>query len=246
MQPIARKALNQKQLLILHILYKFRFGTEALLTKHQATITQRYMHERLRILCEQQYIGRTYNGSFKLAGKPAYYYLLPKGIAILKQRPDDFDYQVLRNIRKDAKASDRFVEHSLNVLETCIAMKTKYGEGLKFFTGSYIHQYDYFPMPLPDAYATIQVADKQTTRHIIIECFDTTKPDFVIRKRIEQLIDHADSGEWPADKYPELLFICNTVVLKKKVEKWAAKSLEASWLEDLIVTVKLTSELDCL
>jgi hypothetical protein len=243
MTTTARKSLNTKQLHILYALYKFRYGTEELLAQHQGNVSRRYMHERVRILCEQEYIGRRYDGNYRIAGKPAYYYLLPKGIAVLKQRPDDFNYQVLRNIRKDVTGSDKFVEHSLNVFAVYIEMKKSYGDSFKFFTASYLHQYDYFPKPLPDGYVSIQQPGEGASKHFIVECFDDTKPGFVIKKRIEQLLEHADSGEWPSACYPELLFVCCTEALKKKVEKWSAKVLEASWVDDLMINVMLKGEL---
>src|ERR1700691_4894520 len=98
-QPSHRKALNKEQLNVLYALYKFRFATTDLLrTTQNKQLTRQYMNTRLRILREQEYIGRRYDTTYRLQAKFAQYYLLPKGIAVLKQHPEHFNPQVLRNI----------------------------------------------------------------------------------------------------------------------------------------------------
>src|SRR5487761_1142882 len=90
--PTRHKALNKDQLNILYALYKFRFGTTDLLrTTQTKQISRQYMNTRLRILCEQEYIGRRYDSSYKLQAKFAQYYLLPKGVEVLKQHPEIFN-----------------------------------------------------------------------------------------------------------------------------------------------------------
>ena len=197
------------------------------------------MNTRLRILCEQEYIARRYDDTYKRRIQFASYYLLPNGIAVLKQQPDNFTYQILRNIRKDVNASERFVTHCLNVFAVYSKFKELYGDSFKFFTKSYLTKFDYFPNPLPDAYVSF---DKTKTggklQHYILECFDSTMPDFAMKKRVEQLVEHADSGDWtPKAPHPEILLVCETERLQNKAKKWAAKALDEGWTDNLKITV---------
>jgi hypothetical protein len=238
-QPSHRKALNQKQLQVLYALYKFRFGTEELLAIYTNS-GRRYTHERVRILIEQEYIGRRYKSSYRIAGKAARYYLLPKGVEVLKRHPEHFDKGVLRNIRRDVDASDRFARHSVNIFTMYGRLKELYSEpsggNFHFYTRSYMigEKAEGFPKSLPDAFASFRTSSDHELRHYLIECFDDTMPQSVMKKRIEQLVDHADSGDWTLTKdYPTILLICETDRLQKNVERWARQELEKSWIDKL-------------
>jgi hypothetical protein len=42
---------------------------------------------------------------------------------VLKQHPEHFNKQVLRNIRKDVDASDRFIRHNINIFTLYTRLK---------------------------------------------------------------------------------------------------------------------------
>src|ERR1035437_633179 len=83
-QPTRRKRLNGMQMDVLLCLYKFRFGTPELISSYQEVAAVRDTNKRLKILMEQEYIGRNYDSSYRIDRKQASYYLLPKGIKLLK------------------------------------------------------------------------------------------------------------------------------------------------------------------
>jgi len=195
------------------------------------------MNTRLRILCEQEYIGRRYDKSYKLQARFATYYLLAKGIEVLRQDPSDFRPTVLRSIQRSASASDRFVRHCLNIFSLYCLLKERHDDRFKFFTRSYLQGYDYFPRPLPDAYITCQEESGKTYRQYIVEYFDDTLPQQAMQQRIKLLADHADSGEWTTEAaYPAILLLCHTARLQRKVQKWADKAAEESWTNELTIT----------
>lgn len=246
-QPIHRKALNPEQLRVLYALYKFRFGTtDLLLTSQNKHITRQYMNIRLRILCEQEYIGRKYDSSYKLQAKFATYHLLPKGIEVLEQKSDVFNSRVLRSIRNDHKASALFIRHSLSIFAAYAKLKEAHGDSFKFFTKSYLNlpKFDYFPKPKPDAYMTFG-QDEATgkTKHYLLECFDSTMPHSVMKKRLEELVIHADSDEWtPNSPYPDVILVCKDERLRKLVQGWAKKSLEDGWAKELVIAATIPDE----
>ena len=245
-QQSHRKSLNKDQLNVLYALYKFRFGTTDLLkTTQSKNISRKYMNTRLRILSEQGYIGRRYDSSYRLQAKFAQYYLLPKGIEVLKQHPEHFEKQVLRNIKKDVDASDRFIRHNINIFAVFARLKELYGEasssGFHFYTRSYMvgNKSEGFPKPLSDAFSSFKAAANKPLEHYLIECFDDTMPQSAMRKRIEQLVNHADSEEWVlTSTYPNILLICGTDRLQKTIQRWASAEVEQSWLNNLVVEAK--------
>lgn len=243
MEPSYRRPLNKQQLQILCALYKFRFGTEELLAVHTNS-SRRYTHERLRILTEQEYIGRRYDSSYKLAGRGAEYYLAGRGIEILKQHPKDFRIGLLRNIKKDENASNRFVRHSITIFSIYARLVEAYGDALRdsfhFYTRSYMFgdKAEGFPKPLPDSFASFRTTRSEPIEHYLIECFDDTMPQSVIRNRIGQLIDHADSGEWElTNTYPRILLVCQTEKMQKNIVRWVIQEIDRSWLDSLKVEV---------
>jgi hypothetical protein len=244
-KPIHRKTLNKDQLNVLHALYKFRFGTTDLLkTTQSKQITRQYMNKRLQILSEQEYIGRRYNKSYKLQAKFAQYYLLPKGIEVLKKHPEHFKSQILRNIKKDIDASERFARHSINVFTVYTQLKELYGDisgdGFHFYTKNYMvgERAEGFPKPLPDGFISFRPSEDKPVCHYLVECFDDTMPQSAMRKRIEQLVDHADSEEWTlTNEYPGILLVCETERLQKNVERWAKQEVERSWQNSLTIEI---------
>jgi len=236
-QPLSRKALNKNQLQILYLLYKFRFGTTELFVKNQNNkISRQYVNVRLAILCDQEYIGRKYDSSYRLAGKPATYHLLPKGIKLLKNRPDNFNPKVLKNLGNDRRAGDRFINHSLQVFDIYCSLKKLYGDELKFFTGSYLRlpRYDYFPRPLPDAYISLK---RETLEHYFLDYFESSTPFFVIKKRIKYYVSYAEDNLWPrSSKLPAILLVCDTDELRKRVELEIVRSLDRTWKDITFAT----------
>lgn len=197
------------------------------------------MNVRLQILCDQEYIGRKYDGSYKLAGKPATYHLLAKGIKLLKQHPDDFNPKVLRNIANDKNAKDRFINHCLGVFDIYCSLKELYDDELKFFTGSYLKlpKQAYFPQPLPDAYVSFR---EDKTKHFLLDYFETSLPFFVIKKRIAYYVSYAEDNLWSKNsKLPAILLVCDTEELRKKVDVEVTRALERTWKD---VTFAMTTK----
>ncbi len=87
-EPPIHKPLNQKQLSLLDTLYRFRFATTELLTQTLGTSNKGKMNQRLKLLLDQEYIGRRYEKTYHLTGRHASYFLQAKGIKALKDRPN--------------------------------------------------------------------------------------------------------------------------------------------------------------
>ncbi|MCX6727642.1 MAG: hypothetical protein NTX11_02410, partial [Candidatus Saccharibacteria bacterium] len=190
--PKHRNNLNSSQLSILYDLYKFRFATSDLLMKSQGLKTKRSLHPRLKILLDQEYIGRNYESSYRLQNKYATYYLRTNGINVLK-KDATFDKRVLTNISRDNKRTDTFITGRLDIFTIYTDFKKLYGDKFRFFTDSYLRGFKYFPKPLPGGY--VQFKDDES-QHFFIDFIRVNVLYFVRRKLIENYIQYAKSRLW--------------------------------------------------
>src|SRR5476651_1690597 len=92
-EPSHRNRLNQKQLEILHLIYRFRFVTTKLVAECQGKSGGPAVYASLTNLADQGHIGRRYEPEYRLRGQYAAYYLLPDGVRALRRQPrEDYTY----------------------------------------------------------------------------------------------------------------------------------------------------------
>jgi hypothetical protein len=187
------------------------------------------MNERLKILLDQDYIGRNFKPEYRLLRKYATYYLLPKGIDVLKQAPDTrLDATVLRNIRNDKNRSDQFVEGCLGLFNAYCQFKAALGNDLYFSTKSQlVNRYDYFADFMPSAYMRVERSGEE--KDYFIEYLQTSKPFFTTTQRLKDFIKYSEAGDWEAETnsdFPKTLFICDKPALQNRLLKRAAYLLE--------------------
>jgi DNA-binding HxlR family transcriptional regulator len=85
-EPKYRRPLNPEQLAVLDWLYKVRFSSSKQIAKYLLKPNQKTIQNKLQILEERGFIGKHYDKSYKLAGRPAEYFLTPQGA---RQLPAD-------------------------------------------------------------------------------------------------------------------------------------------------------------
>lgn len=237
MEQTQKTRLTNQQLTILDLIYRFRFVS----TKHvQQALGIKYpgnVQARLNLLVDKGYIGRRYEPSYKLAGLPAAYFILPGGMAVLKDQNPDIDRASLRYAYKDPTATDEFVRRCLLIGDVHVELAKQYGDNLEFFTKAECRGYDYFPKPLPDAFIRVAQPDRRPkAREYFLEICADTVPAFVHRRCIQQYIDYADEGEWEAaleTKLPAVLLVCTTPALQAKLSRLAKRMLDDAYEEEL-------------
>ncbi len=219
-EPKYRKQLNDGQLEILELLYRFRFGSRELIVESLGKYGSD-MFRRLRVLEEQGFVGKHFASSYRLQGKPAAYYLLPKGGRVLKERQLAED-KALKLIYKDKTASEQFIGRSLTLFEMSLQLQACYGETLGYTSKSELApaRFDYFPQPLPDAY--IGLEEENLQRDYLLEYFEFARPLVVMVGRVKRLLEYADSNQWEAatkDELPAILLVCDTPTQQKRLQK---------------------------
>ena len=214
-----RRKLNSEQLEVLRLLYKFRFGSNDLFAQYFGKKDRSFVFKRLSILLEQSLVGKRFETSYRLAGKPAAYFLTPEGARTLQANDPKIEFNI-KAIYKDKTVSEYFIKHCLAIFSVHNQLRAEYGDRLKFFTKSQLAKYDYFPEKLPDAY--LRLGEKQ----FFLDIFHDDQPFFVAARRIKQYADYADDGEWDVTDtdLPTVLFICDSVSLQKLLQKRAARS----------------------
>ena len=227
-KPTSHYSLTKKQAAILTLLYRFRFGTSEHISQ-MLDIGKATINKRLSLLVELECIGRRYGHEYRLLCKPAAYYLLPQGVDALKAvGGNNFNAQVLRNVRKDQHASEQFIEQSLGIFDICCRLTVQLGSSLRFFTKTQLaHKYDYFSELMPMAY--MRLSGDGAERDFFIEYVQSSKPFFAILQRLQAYIEYADGGDWEegtASDFPVVLYVCETKRLRDRLLKRASNVLD--------------------
>ena len=240
-EPKYRRPLNAHQIAILNTLYKFRFTTIALLAENQQAKHQRVIASRLKILVDQGYIGMNYDSSYKITGRPATYYLLPEGVRHLRNQPYTQE-SALRSIYQDKRAESHRIAHRLHVFKTYIHIKQAYPDRFKFFSKTELMHKLYVPKSIPDAF----LVDAQTNACYFIDCLEDSMSFWTLRKTIHRYITFAEMEIWqkhkPNQPHPNIMFICESAQLKKRVDNLVKRELDSSYV-DLQMTVSILDDL---
>lgn len=195
-----RNNLNENQLQILAMLYKFRYITVPLLTEYKA-LKSNSIQRTLDILIDKELVERKFDKSYIKAEKPALYYLSKTGIALLRT-DDKYNKGVLNSYYRNGRASEAFVQHKLDTLKVFLAIKATYGDHFRVFTQQELMGFDDFPAKKPDLFLR---ARDDSTEYFVTLAHDTLP--YLYRKRFKELVQHYDEEGWENGDYPTQLFI---------------------------------------
>lgn len=232
------RTLNDGQIEVLMTLYKFRFGTRDLLASSLGIKNGTALYSRLSILMKYGLVAMRFEPSYKLAGRPAEYYVSPAGLRLLLERikPEGLDDKTIKASYKDKTASKQFIDHSLNIFEVANTFASLY-KTLKLFTKRELAAYDYFPTPLPDAFLSIK--GKETER-FFMELIEAHTPPFAVDRRLRQLLTYYENDDWSVTTlpFPTLLFICENGATERRFKKQLARAINRN---DTYIEVRTTS-----
>lgn len=245
-EPKYRRPLNDEQVEILELLYKFRFVTKATLKEYFAeTKPGMNVFRKLERLEEQGLIAKRYFPDYKLLHKPVAYYLLPVGARKLAgyRDEDDTDEINIKAIYRDGSVREQFAMHCVAVFKLFNQLSEKYGEDLNFFSKTDQVSFEDFPEQKPDAYLTMQAGDE--TRHYFLDILDEEAHLLVdVSKRIQRYLGYRKSGNWATTgaAFPKVIFVCNSEKDCARVQKRCNAALNKAWVHDVefIVTTKDT------
>lgn len=240
-EPKYRRPLNDKQLSILHELYRFRIGTTDLLTTVLHAPDKNRLNRRLTILLEQGYIGRIFEPSYRLIHKHASFYLKDAGVKALKNIPEHkYSLRVLANIKRLKNPSDKFVEHSQGVFEISNHLKRMMGDSARLFTKSELADFDYFPEQRPDAFIRLKTTTGE--QQYLLEYIESSTPFRAILGKLKSYIKYSDDGEWEVTNspLPPILLVCDSPELERRLQKYGLVTLEEA--DDEVLKIYTTSK----
>lgn len=240
-----RRKLNEGQLLVLELLYKFRFGNNDLIAQYFGKKDRSFVYKRLKILQEQGLVGKRFEPSYRLQGKPAAYFLTPAGARMLGQYREQGDEVNVKSIYKDASLSERFVDHCFAVFSLYMHLMAKYGDNLEFLARG--EQSDEnMPAPKPDAFLALEAGSD--TQHYFIDILDDDAHLLIdASKKIKRYIDYKESGEWALGErlsFPKVILVCNKEEAAIKVQKRCDAILNRTWLPDIEFEITTKSEVN--
>ncbi len=221
---------NTKQLEILRLFYRFRFltSTHLVILLNLKHTNPNQIHQRLKVLLDNNLIDRHYSDQYKIDRRPAEYYLINDGIAALKQyMGDKCDSKVLHSLYSDKTTKPFPIAQYLRVCMIYCYLKQCYGDDLKFFTKSQIRSYTYFPRRRPEAFIRLDVDGKQ--KEFFLEVIDPNKPFFDYVGKVRRYIEYSDDGTWREKterKLPTILFIGDSVGTEIRIQKQAARFIK--------------------
>lgn len=240
-----RKRLNEEQVAVLQMLYRFRFAGSEQIARFQAKPNAKAIQKRLKILEDQGLIAKRYDKSYKLQGKPAAYYLTAAGArafaANIERKPDE--PLNMKRIYASKDASENFITHCRNVLSVYLALKAQHPKQseLIYFTKNQLNyeKYDFFPTPLQAAY--IHIRKGKADRHFLLDIFEDTQPFFVLIRRIKKYLDYAGGGDWDVhcDIPLTILMVVENKSVHKRLRKRLAYELRESYEDLKFATTRL-------
>jgi hypothetical protein len=197
--------------------------TSPLLAEIEHKKSSRGVHYSLEVLINQDFIGKRYESTYRLRGKQAVYYLLPKALQELQNRYN-YTAQVIKAMHRNQTASDSFIEHNLLVLKVYIMLQKAYPKMFNIFTKYELDSFDYFIRPLPDLYFhRINPATTLPNDYVLDIYTDT--PTFVITKRVNAYIAHCELEDWQIETksdYPAVILVCPNETVETKVQTYIA------------------------
>lgn len=247
-----RRPLNDQQLKTLHLLYWYRFCTSKQLARSLDKSSHKAIQNKLQILEAQGLIGKRYGKSYKLAGRPAEYYITPKGArALEKAKPGTTNKWATKSLYKNKTVSDEFLKHCIAVTEVSQRLRDIYGDSSKLrrFSKSYMAEFSYYPTWTPDLHLEIPAKGQTPAKHYFLDVWDGTKPFFVSVRKTRNYVNFKDSGgkdstEWQEDEaFPAILAISHNDRSQKKLNQQMKRILDEQWDDKLIFATTTANKL---
>jgi hypothetical protein len=224
--PTKHNTLNDKQLYILKLAYKFRFITAPLLAEYKDLKSRHSMYMTLELLAKQGYLLRRKDNT-PFSNKGIRYGLAPKGFTYLKEA--GVSSEALKPLYRNKDVLEDFVDHSVTAMRVFLALKDP---ALGIYGRTELHDFEDFPQTRPDLFIRRKKPSKTKPNLYFVELWHD-QPLFIAKKRLKNLINHYDS-EWPEETYPTLLFVLVDERAEKSFKKFADNLLEDSGMEDEI------------
>lgn len=222
--------LNQTQVDILIITYRFRYVSAPLLARLRKTHVTT-ARASLENLYQKKLLNKKYDKSYKLLGKPAAYSLNPKGVKAVANYTD-INEKYGHSMYKNASASENFADQNLNILAAYLSLEENYGNTFSIYTRAETIDFeDDFPKTLPNLFLKRNDSSNELPDYYMLDIIPGTQKN-VLYKKIEMYIDHLESGDWQEDEHPTVLLVLENSYIEDVARKMFEERKDSRFIED--------------
>ena len=217
------RSLNVNQYKLLATIYSFRFSTRSTLSEYLGVSNNTSLYSRLQILQKHGYITVHYDKEYRLAGREAEFYILPKGLRALRDAGQlDVSEAMLAAIYKDKAVGQDFIKRQVLLMHLRNKLVSTHSN-LQAFTARDLQAFDYFPKPRPDLFLSAK-ADANATR-FFLEYIPSSMVASKIRKRLEYLTRYYEEGSWDDTNtpFPSILFVAETGLVEANLRRFISR-----------------------
>lgn len=241
-----RRPLNKQQLRVLFALYWYRFCTSKQIALGLKRSDPKSIQNKLKVLEDQELISKRYDKSYRLAGRPAEYYITPKGArALEKAQPDTTNPWATKSLYKNKTVSDEFLRHTVTVVDVTQHLRALYGDKPWILPKSYMAKYSFYPTWTPDLHIKIPGRSETPAKHYFLDIWDGTKPFFVSVRKTRNYVNFKESGDWIEDEqFPAILAVCEDAYTQKKLNRQMKRILNDAWDNDLVLATTTRKQLE--
>ena len=230
--------LNDKQIHLLKLTYKFRFVTAPLLARYKDLKSRSSMYTTLERLAEQEYLGKYKTKNEGFQNKGTRYYLTTKGLSYLSSNYG-IGAHMAKAIGGNRNVTERFKDQHIADLRLYLQIEDTYPDQFEIYTRTEVAGQKHFPNPLPDLYLKrFKSIDEKPDDYFLFDL--TSKPLYEFKKDFPKLIEHFDSEIWEKKTgrpYPGILFICVDSKQEFGVDKYVISTLENAGIDELIIKI---------
>lgn len=204
------RSLNDNQYVLLLAIYSLRFSTRSVLSEYLGIANNTSLYSRLQILQKHGLIAAHYHKDYKLAGREAEFYMLPKGLRELRdaERLEASDAMITA-IYKDKSVGQDFIRQQVLLAQIRNKLVSTY-DNLQAFTTRDIQLLEYFPKPRPNLFLSMKNDD--TVVRFFVEYIPAHAASSNLRKRLQYLSRYCSEDRWGETDtpFPAILFIAET------------------------------------
>jgi hypothetical protein len=231
--------ITNKELVILTLIYKFRFLNRTqiqTLLKHK---DHRRIQAWLNDLTDKKCLGRIYSPKIPVNTKPAVYYLGENGRKILAHaNPDEYTTVQLQNTYRDSQRTEVYRLRCICIADCFIRLISPLEENTRSLTefitpaDTAYSQNDSLTTLAPDSYFEIKELHTERTAEFTLFLLHERTPKYYLKFRLAHIINFCKETLYDREDFqPQILIICT----KERIRRYAIKIItsklekEGSW-----------------
>jgi hypothetical protein len=169
------------------------------------------------------YIAAHYGKDYRLAGREAEFYLLPKGLKALGDvELIDVSDAMLKALYKDKTVGRDFIERQVCLMRIRNKLVSTH-DNLQVFTARDIQALDYFPNPRPNLFLSLK-KDEAVIR-CFLEYIPADMTSSKLRKHLDFLVRYYEEDDWndTGTSFPAILFVAETAFINANLRKLVSR-----------------------